>query len=233
MKQASRTYTVYFGGELFSLKHLAGNAALAAAIHAQSRGRFRCVLPQDFVALRGRSSRAIRDHSLRALVGCDLAMFNFDGTDLDSGTIVEFMYAKFADIPAVVLRTDIRNAGDHRDLPWNSMASYFPRTVTVVVPSLFAYRGALQRPKRHAAGAEGSVAGQDGVGAAEFVTERIARECMRGLERVLGERAVLPRRLREDAYDWLRACAGLAGKPNDVRREFRRQLQHKVGAGLL
>src|SRR5262252_1646273 len=91
MKKTKRNFSVFFAGELFSLKHLAGNASLAEAIYEQSHGRFRCVLPQDFSALRGRSSRTIRDHSLRTLAGCDLALFNFDGADLDSGTVVEFM----------------------------------------------------------------------------------------------------------------------------------------------
>ena len=114
MKKKKRTYTVYLGGELFSLKHLVGNAWLAEAIYEKSHGRFRCLLPQDFFQLRGRSGRAIRDYNLRALVACDLALLNFDGSDLDSGTVVEFMYAKFADVPSVLLRTDIRNAGDYR-----------------------------------------------------------------------------------------------------------------------
>src|ERR1043166_7576498 len=141
MKKNKRSYTVYLGGELFSLKHLIGNAWLAEAIYEKSHGRFRCVLPQDFLQLRGRSGRAIRDYNLRALVACDLALFNFDGSDLDSGTVVEFMYAKFSDMPAVLLRTDIRNAGDYHEEPWNLMASYFPRTASVIVPSLFDYRG--------------------------------------------------------------------------------------------
>src|SRR5262245_39227269 len=106
MKKKNHPYTVYLGGELFSLKHLIGNAWLAEAIYEKSHGRFRIVLPQDFFQLRGRSARTIRDYNLRALVGCDLALLNFDGSDLDSGTVVEFMFAKFADVPAVLLRTD-------------------------------------------------------------------------------------------------------------------------------
>ena len=150
-KKKKSSFTVYLGGELFSLKHLIGNAWLAEAIYEKSHGRFRCVLPQDFFELRGRSGRAIRDFNFRALVACDLALLNFDGTDLDSGTVVEFMFAKFADVPSVLLRTDIRSAGDDRDEPWNVMAGYFPRTTSVIVPSLFNYRGTLQRRQRRSA----------------------------------------------------------------------------------
>jgi nucleoside 2-deoxyribosyltransferase len=174
MKKKQRTYSVYLGGELFSLKHLIGNAALAEAIYEKSHGRFRCVLPQDFTVLRGRSGRMIRDFNLRALVACDLALFNFDGADLDSGTVVEFMCAKFVDLPSVLLRTDIRNGGDHRDEPWNLMASYFPRTLTVIAPGLFDYRSGLHRRQRPRVDHALHLAGQHSSAAAQLVSEKIA-----------------------------------------------------------
>jgi nucleoside 2-deoxyribosyltransferase len=233
MKHQHRSYSVYLGGELFSLKHLIGNAWLAEAIYEKSHGRFRGVLPQDFVTLRGRSSRTIRDYNLRALVACDLAIFNFDGTDLDSGTVVEFMCAKFADVPCVLLRTDIRNAGDHRTEPWNLMASYFPRTTSVVVPSLFDYRAALQRRSRRKLEANLHLAGQHSSAAAQLVCERIAAQCVRGLERVFAMEPVMPKHLREEAYQWLALLAGLRGKQKDLRKEFERMLETKVERELL
>ena len=232
MKKKKGSYTVYLGGELFSLKHLIGNAWLAEAIYEKSHGRFRCVLPQDFSELRGRSARAIRDFNLQALVGCDLALFNFDGPDLDSGTIVEFMFAKTADIPAVLVRSDIRNAGDYRDEPWNLMASFFPRTASVVVPSLFAYRSSLLRRRRgvehalHLAGQHSSAAGQ-------LVCEQIAAQCVRAFERVLSTPPILPKHLREEAYQWLPVMAGLRGKQKELRKEFERHLETKVERDLL
>lgn len=232
MKKKTRSYTVYLAGELFSLKHLIGNAWLAEAIYEKSHGRFRCVLPQDFSELRGRSARAIRDFNLRALVGCDLALFNFDGSDLDSGTVVEFMVAKSADIPAVLLRTDIRNAGDHRAEPWNVMASYFPRTATVIVPSLFTYRGSLQRRRRSADQAL-HLAGQHSSAAAQLVCDQIAAQCVRACERLLATPPTLPRHLREEAYQWVGRMCGLRGKEKDLRREFEHHLERKVERDLL
>lgn len=232
MKKKDRAYSVYLGGELFSLKHLIGNAWLAEAIYERSHGRFRCVLPQDFSELRGRSARAIRDYNLRALVACDVALLHFDGTDLDSGTVVEFMVAKSADLPAVLLRTDIRNAGDHRAEPWNVMASYFPRTTSVVLPSLCAYRGLLQRRRRridhalHLAGQHSSAAGQ-------MVCEQVAAQCVRAFERVLAMPPVLPKHLREETYQWLGLMCGLRGKQKQVRREFEEYLEAKVERDLL
>jgi nucleoside 2-deoxyribosyltransferase len=233
MKKKARTYTVYLGGELFSLKHLIGNAWLAEAIYEKSYGRFRCVVPQDFFELRGRSGRAIRDHNLRALVACDLALFNFDGTDLDSGTVVEFMVAKFADIPSVVLRTDIRSAGDRRDQPWNLMAGYFPRTASVIVPSLFGYRGGLQRRQRRRLDPALHLAGQHSSAAAQLVCEQVAALCVRAFDRVLTLEPVMPKHLREEAFQWLALAPGMRGKQKELRREFERQLERKVERDLL
>jgi nucleoside 2-deoxyribosyltransferase len=231
MKNSKRSYSVYLGGELFSLKHLIGNAWLAEAIYEKSHGRFRCVLPQDFTELRGRSSRVIRDYNLRALTACDLALLNFDGSDLDSGTVVEFMFAKAADIPAVLLRSDIRQGGDHRAEPWNLMASFFPRTATVIAPSLFAYRGTLRRRRGvdhalHLAGQHSSAAGQ-------LVCEHAAAQCVRAFERMLATPPALPKHLREEVYQWLPLLAGLRGKEKALRKEFERHLEQKVERDLL
>ncbi len=106
------TRTVYLAGELFSAKHLAGNAALSDHIFRDSGERFRCVLPQNMP--QAVSPRAIRDQDLRALLACDAAVFHYDGLELDSGTVVEYLFAKFADMPAVLVRTDFRHAGDQK-----------------------------------------------------------------------------------------------------------------------
>ena len=122
-------YTIYFAGPLFDHKILQGNALLASHIENVSQGRYRCVLPQN-LEQRGVSSLEIRDQNLRALMQCDLALFNFDGSDLDSGTVAEYMYAKTLDIPSVILRTDFRYGGDQEPEgnPWNIMVSFYPRT---------------------------------------------------------------------------------------------------------
>ena len=44
------------------------------------------------------------------MIECDLALFNFDGTELDSGTVVEFILAKFLDVPSVIMRSDLRSS---------------------------------------------------------------------------------------------------------------------------
>ena len=122
------TYSVYFAGELFDHKHLIGNAILAEAIERHSDGRYACVVPQHLEQATGRAVD-IRNQDLKQVIACDMGLFNFDGTDLDSGTVVEFTLAKFLDIPSVVLRSDFRSSGDQdKDGDaWNLMCSFYPR----------------------------------------------------------------------------------------------------------
>lgn len=230
-KKTKPTYTVYFGGELFSLKHLIGNAWLAEAIYEKSHGKYRCLLPQNLVP-RGRGGRTIRDQDLRALIACDLALFNYDGPELDSGTVVEFMFAKFADIPSVLLRTDLRSNGDFADEPWNLMTSYFPRTATVVTPSLYTYWATLKRRRRRLDDTL-HLAGQHSSADAQVACEQVAAQCVRALDRVLALAPVMPKHLREEAYQWLALLPGLLGKQKTLRKEFEQHLRRKVEKDLL
>ncbi|MFT3830295.1 MAG: nucleoside 2-deoxyribosyltransferase [Opitutaceae bacterium] len=226
----SKPYSVYFGGELFSAKHLIGNAYLAEAIYERSHGRYQCELPQEFDTRR-RSLRGIRDQDIQALLAADAAVFNYDGTELDSGTVVEFMFAKFADIPAVLLRTDIRRGGDQLHEPWNLMTSYFPRTVTVLADSLSPYRTAALR-HRHLDPAT-RLAGQHATAAAQIVCDRIAAQVVRALDRVLKTEPLMPKHLREEVYHWLALMPAMHGRPKALRRELEKALARKVDRDLL
>ena len=136
--------TIYFGGDLFDHKHLVGNALLAERINELSNGRYLVHLPQNKEIPKDRSTH-IRDLDLHHLISCDVAVFNFDGTDLDSGTVVEFCYAKMCDIPSVQFRSDFRLAGDQSadGDPWNVMASGYPRTKKVAVNSMELYHKSM------------------------------------------------------------------------------------------
>lgn len=128
----SASFTIYFAGALFDHKQLTGNALLAEAIEMGSEGRYQVVLPQDLEQATNRAF-VIRNQDLKQVIACDLALFNFDGTELDSGTVVEFLMAKFLDIPAVILRSDFRQSGDQgkEGDAWNLMCSFYPRTRVV------------------------------------------------------------------------------------------------------
>ena len=139
-------YQIYFAGSLFDHKALAGNRLLAAAISMVSNGRFFCLLPQDLEQQEA-DRNGIRNKDLQALMRCDLALFNFDGAELDSGTVMEFIFAKMLDIPAVVLRTDFRQGGDQTGggNSWNLMLSGYPRTKTLEVNAMALYQGHFEQ----------------------------------------------------------------------------------------
>jgi len=210
--------TVYIAGELFSAKHLAGNAALADHISSLSGQRFRCILPQDLS--QAASAHGIRDQDLRALLACDAAVFHYDGLELDSGTVVEYLFAKFADIPAVLVRSDFRHAGDQREGdPWNLMNSFYPRTSTVWLNSMDIYQAGLREGLAPAA-------------AAEHLSRTLAGHVCAALDEVLALPPLLPREIGPAVYDWLALMPGFDNLPV-VREEAARLHREKVAKGLL
>ena len=134
--------SVYFAGDLFNHKDLTGNLLLAEGIERESLGRFVCVLPQHLEQSTNRSID-IRNNDLSNIVSADLILVNFDGTELDSGTVIEFLFAKALDVPAVILRSDFRSAGDQeRGDPWNLMCSGYPRTGKLTLNAMAWYQEA-------------------------------------------------------------------------------------------
>ena len=174
----SSGYTVYLAGELFDLKHLSGNALLGDALAEVSDGRYLPKLPQN-LELPSLEAKAIRDTDYKALLECDLAVFQFDGTDLDSGTVAEFMAAKFADIPAVLLRTDLRRSGDRNPRPWNLMCDGFPRTEALVIDTMKWYSEEMEKAWMLASEV------------VKVVAYRVARELVKALDTVRETEPVL------------------------------------------
>ena len=185
----------YSGGELFSLKHLLGNVALAQAIKRVSNGTYEAVLPQD-LEVADKRGKAIRDVDILTLLSCDLALFQFDGSELDSGTVAEFMLAKFADIPTVLLRTDFRKAGDSPQDPWNLMLSDYPRTEKVILNGMDIYRAARST-------VTGSNDEQTQKATALFVLDGVANRVVESFNKVISSPPRLPAHLREPVMQWL------------------------------
>jgi nucleoside 2-deoxyribosyltransferase len=187
-------FLVYFAGELFSSKHLVGNAALADAIAKASDMNFVCTLPQ---ALEDRDLGAhdIRDQDFVTLISSDLAIFNFDGPELDSGTVAEFLFAKFADIPSLLLRTDFRRGGDQGDDPWNLMISFYPRTKTLCLNSMELYKKALSL-------------GMSPVQAGQSLVEQVAVEAIKELELLSKSPPTLSNELAEPVFRWISKMPG-------------------------
>jgi nucleoside 2-deoxyribosyltransferase len=209
--------SIYFAGELFNAKHLIGNSALAQAIERKSAGEFVCRLPQT-LEQRSNSAQQIRDQDLETLIECDLAIFNFDGTEVDSGTVVEFMVAKFADIPSLLLRTDFRKGGDQGEHPWNLMMSYYPRTRTCLLDSISLYKVALAQDI-------------DYHEASSRMLENIAQRVVQELRLLLQVPPCLPAPLTGPVYDWLGMFAQF--ELPDSAQKIRMALKNKKFRGLL
>jgi nucleoside 2-deoxyribosyltransferase len=195
---------VYIAGELFSAKHLLGNAVLAEEIYHASSSRYHPILPQN-IELREQSPKSIRDQDLRSLLACDAAVFHFDGPELDSGTVVEFLFAKFADLPSVLVRTDFRRAGDQGEEgdPWNLMASFYPRTLSVIAPAMAAY----QRGNPPGMTAESLHAKRSSALATEVISDT-ARRIIEALDAVIAQPPHLTPDLEPNVRRWLEIMPG-------------------------
>jgi nucleoside 2-deoxyribosyltransferase len=187
-------FLVYFAGELFSSKHLVGNAALADAIAKASDMNFVCILPQAMED-RDLSAHDIRDQDFVTLIESDLAIFNFDGPELDSGTVAEFLFAKFADIPCLLLRTDFRRGGDQGDDPWNLMISFYPRTKALCLNSMELYKKALSL-------------GMSPVQAGQSLIEQVAVEAIKELKLLSQSPPTLSDELAEPVFRWISKMPG-------------------------
>ena len=217
-------YTIYFAGQLFDHKHLAGNALLASHIDGDSQGRYRCILPQD-LEQRGIGPMGIRDQDLRAVMECDLSLFNFDGAEIPVGAVAEYMYAKMLDIPTVILRTDFRGGGDQdaEGDPWNLMVSFYPRTRIRHLDGMQWYQEAL---------AEGG----DAVEVAARYQRRIAADVIELLDEVRGDTPILEGGQvdAEDKYRWaLRLAGGGMTALADDAAYVRQVVERKIDMDLL
>ncbi|RMD39340.1 hypothetical protein DV735_g5789, partial [Chaetothyriales sp. CBS 134920] len=185
----------------------------------RNAARFIPKVPQDLEP-RSLHPHSIRDSDLLALLSCDLALFTYDGAELDSGTVVEYMVAKFADVPSVILRTDFRGAGDQQqgsgaageddDEPdaWNLMSSFWPRTKVVRVDSMAVFKS---------------------TGSAEKLLDVVAERCVRAMEEVVQMPSSMPRESRRGVLEWLKVMPGW-GYENDpgLRSEVERTLEERM-----
>ena len=219
----SNTFTVYFAGSLFNHKDLTGNALLAQHIEKRSENKYRCFLPQD-VEQHQTSAREIRNGLIMKLIECDLGLFSFDGTELDAGVVVEFMLAKFVDMPAVILRSDFRTCGEKEigGEDWNFMCSFYPRTKTVQLNAILSYQEALEES-------------QSKEEAINRYYNRIADLVIENLDSVRKEESLLKsdQKKLETLYQWAMTFPGggiekLIDDKNFVNRIFAAKIQKGV-----
>jgi hypothetical protein len=237
MKPKKKNYTVYFASEFVGLDHLIGNAYLAEAIYEKSHGRYLCVLPQNRDQRRT-DLHSVRDAEIHALLDCDLGLFSCGGKRFDSETAVKFMFAKFADIPSVILRCDSRQSGDQENVPRDLATNFYPRTADVVLSSIGLYKAAIQSRvrttvRRNKLNEIVRLAGQHSSADAQTMCERIAEACVLAFDRVMRIEPIMPKYLREEVYQWLALMPNFKGKSKDLRHKLEGILEHKVEHDLL
>ena len=188
----------YFAGGLFSHKEIIGNRLLAEAIAGVSHGKWEALLPQDAENQLRDDPKAIRDNDFEMVLQSDAALFNFDGTELDSGTVAEFMAARFIDLPCVLFRSDFRSAGDQNadGEAWNLMLSGYPRTVTVRFESMEQYQ--------HFFGGNNSP-----MEALKLYYQTMAERIVEALDRIAAVKPVLSAAERQEALNIFRKCCGI------------------------
>lgn len=128
-------FTIYSAGGLFTQDELSTNVLFKEAVWRQSRGKFQLFLPQsrELQELDKPNLEAhIRNTDLLEVVKADIVLARFDGTELDSGTVVEYATAKFLGKPTVILRTDFRKVNFiEKSGPYNLMVKNWPRTAKI------------------------------------------------------------------------------------------------------
>jgi nucleoside 2-deoxyribosyltransferase len=134
-ENATGPYTIYSAGGLFTQDELATNVMLKEAVWRLSHGKFQIFLPQsrEIRELDQPNIEAyIRNTDLLEVVKADILLARFDGLQLDSGTVVEYMLAKFLGKPTVILRSDFRSAFSLPECgPYNLMVKNWSRTVDI------------------------------------------------------------------------------------------------------
>ena len=218
-----RPLRIYFAGDLFDSKDLGGNLMLADAIDRYAEGRYQVMLPQNGECeVQERTSQSIRDADFELLFNCDVIVANFDGPDLDSGTVVEFCFAKMLDMPAVLLRTDFRDGGDKTlpdGSPWNLMCSHYPRTENLHINGMVLYHECKAQT----------------ILPADFLNNyynRIAEKIVAALDRVVAEPAWLEgHRLMEQYKSTVRSIGGTLPKRLPKAR-LREIIDSKVASGI-
>jgi nucleoside 2-deoxyribosyltransferase len=220
-QENNKSFSVYLAGDLWTHKDLIGNALLGDCIKKVSRGRYHCVLPQDLEEPINRTVD-IRNVDLKHVMMSDMAIFNFDGANLDSGTVVEFIYAKMLDIPCVLLRTDFRAAGEgnQEQDPWNLMASHWPRSKVLKLHGMAEYQSAK---------AAGSLAKT-----IANLYRKMSTQIVEALDSVREEAPLVtnPERMKV-LYDWALQCPGSGFSDLFTASDMQQLHQRKMAKGLL
>jgi nucleoside 2-deoxyribosyltransferase len=206
-------YTVYSAGGLFTHNELETNILIKEAVWRLSNGKFQLFLPQS-KELRELDrldvETYIRNIDLLAIMKADIILARFDGLELESGTVVEFVIAKVLGKPTVILRCDFRRmSGKNPDEPYNLMVKNWPRTVDVHLDSFAIWTG-LFAEERQAVGSRDTFQAtmKAELGTVQKSVDEVARQVIAGLEAVIKMKSPYPPEYQEVIYEASRFSPG-------------------------
>jgi nucleoside 2-deoxyribosyltransferase len=212
-KAVDGPFMIYSAGGLFTQDELGTNVLLKEAVWRLSNGKFQLFLPQsrEIQELdRPDVDAYIRNIDLLAVVKSDIILARFDGLELDSGTVVEFVMAKSLGKPTVILRSDFRRVNFANFCePYNLMVKNWPRSVEVhlnsyrIWASLFANK--LQELKDEDR-FQGTLKAE--LGTMQKSVDAIAEQIIASMEAVIKMKSPYPPEYQEEVYKALRYSPG-------------------------
>ena len=210
---AASPYTIYSAGGLFTQDELAANVMIKEAVWRLSNGKFQLFLPQsrELQELDQPNLEAyIRNTDLLEVVKADILLVRFDGLELDSGTVVEYMMAKFLGKPTVILRSDFRSVSFLPLCePYNLMVKNWPRTVEIHLNS-FGIWAELFSAERLAHSDSESLQGSMNaeIGTLQKSVDEVAKQVIAALEAVIEMKSPYPPEYQEVVYQASRYTPG-------------------------
>ena len=210
---AAGSYSIYSAGGLFTQDELATNILIKEAVWRLSNGKFRLFLPQsrELQELDRPDVEAyIRNTDLLEVVKADIILARFDGLELDSGTVVEFVMAKSLGKPTVILRCDFRRSScTGLSEPYNLMVMNWPRTVEVQLNSYEIWAGLFAEERQAPGGSDMFQATMKAeLATAQRSVDEIARQVIAGLEAVIEMESPYPPEYQEVVYQASRFSPG-------------------------
>ena len=206
-------YTIYTAGGLFTQDELATNIMIKEAVWRLSNGKFQLFLPQsrELQELDQTDLEAyIRNTDLLEVVKADILLARFDGLELDSGTVVEYMMAKFLGKPTVILRSDFRSVSFLPLCePYNSMVKNWSRTIEIHLNS-FGIWAELFSAERLAHSDSESLQGSMNaeIGTLQKSVDEVAKQVIAALEAVIEMKSPYPPEYQEVVYQASRYTPG-------------------------
>ena len=206
-------YTIYSAGGLFTQDELSTNILLKEAVWRLSNGKFQIFLPQSRELQElGRHDveSYIRNTDLLGVVRADIVLVRFDGLELDSGTVVEFVMAKYLGKPTVLLRSDFRRVS-FAELcePYNLMVKNWPRNVEIQLNSFGIWADIFTEERKdvdYSDTPKGMMKAE--LGTLQKSVDEVAKQVIVGLEAVIKMGSPYPPEYQEVVYQASRFSPG-------------------------